>query len=226
MPPAGIRIWDLPVRVFHWSLAALLVFSFVTGKAGGFWLTWHMRSGYAILALLFFRLAWGFVGSDNARFAQFVRGPRAALEHARLVISRRVPELTGHNPLGGWMVLAMLALVALQAFTGLFADDEIATQGPLAAKASNAWVARMTAIHTVNEWLIVAAVVVHVGVVAYYQWGLRSDIVGPMWHGYRRDAPGPAASGPRHASPFLALALLALAAAAVYAIVVVYPRGA
>ena len=82
-PPYRIRVWDLPTRIFHWTLAALVVFSFTTGKVGGGWMEWHLKSGYAILALLVFRLAWGFAGSPSARFARFLRGPRAALDYAR-----------------------------------------------------------------------------------------------------------------------------------------------
>ena len=124
-----IRVWDLPTRIFHWALATLVIFSFTTGKIGGAWMAWHLKSGYAILALLAFRIAWGFAGSRTARFAHFLRGPRAMLEYARETFSGRRPSTEGHNPMGGWMVILMLAALALQAATGLFADDEIATQG-------------------------------------------------------------------------------------------------
>jgi cytochrome b len=217
-----ITVWDVPVRLFHWALAALVVFSFVTGKVAGSWLEWHMRSGYAILALLLFRLAWGVVGSDTARFAGFVRGPRAGLQYLRAVIARRHPQVLGHNPLGGWMVLFMLALLVVQASTGLFVDDEIATQGPLAGKVSNALVARLTTLHRYNEWVILAAVVLHVLAIATYQWGLRIDLVGPMLHG-RLPVAAPQ-QAPRVASPWLAVALFLLACAAVYWLVAVFPR--
>ena len=220
-----IRVWDLPTRVFHWALAVLVVFSFTTGKVGGGWMEWHLRSGYAILALLVFRLAWGFAGSHTARFARFVRGPRAAIEYARATIRGRPPFTEGHNPMGGWMVMFMLAILVLQATSGLFADDDIATQGPLAAKVSNAWVARMTTIHKYNGWVIVAAVSLHVIAVAAYQWGLKIDLLGPMVHGWKHVPAGLRPVEPPRASSIVALVLAGAAAALVYWLVIVYPRG-
>src|SRR5437016_314311 len=139
-----IRVWDLPTRLFHWALAGLAIFSYVTGKVGHGWMSWHMKSGYAILVLLLFRLAWGFAGSDTARFARFVHGFGAARDYGRTLLARVPRAVVGHNPLGGWMVLALLAVLLLQAATGLFADDDIATQGPLALKVSEAAVRQMT----------------------------------------------------------------------------------
>lgn len=222
--PARIRVWDLPTRLFHWLLATLVVFSFVTGKVGGGWMQWHLKSGYAILALLVFRLAWGVVGSDTSRFARFVAGPRAAIDYARATLAGQRPFRPGHNPLGGWMVVFMIAILLLQAATGLFADDEIATQGPLAAKVSDAVVSRLTTVHKYNEWLIAAAAGLHVVAVSTYQWGLEVDVLGPMLHGWASAPRGAAPEEPRHASTVLAIVLLAAAAAAVYWLVVVFPR--
>jgi cytochrome b len=217
-----IAVWDAPVRLFHWALAALVVFSFITGKAGGAWLEWHMRSGYTILALLIFRLAWSVLGSETARFSSFLRGPRATWAYARgLLGSRREPAF-GHNPLGGWAIAAMLAILLVQAFSGLFADDEIATQGPLAVKASNAWVAQMSRIHSYNQWLVAAIVALHLAAIAYYQGFLKVDLVGPMVHGKAAVAAPRAA--PRFAPAWLAGVIFAVACAAVYYLVVVYPR--
>ena len=216
-----IPVWDAPVRLFHWALAAFVVLSFATGKIGGYWLEWHMRSGYAILALLAFRIAWGIVGSETARFASFLRGPRATLDYARHLLSHEGPMAAGHTPTGGWMIVAMIAILAVQAASGLFVDDEIATQGPLAVKASNAWVAQMSALHSYNQWLVVAAVGLHVAAIAFYQGYLKANLIGPMIHG-KADAHGMRA--PRLAPAWLAAMLFAIACAAVYYLVVVYPR--
>lgn len=221
MAAARVAVWDAPVRLFHWVLAALVVFSYVTGKVGGSWMEWHVRSGYCILSLLAFRLAWGLVGSDTARFARFLRGPRAALDYARATAHGRHPHAPGHNPLGGWMVVAMILILATQAASGLFADDEILTQGPLAAKVSNAVVARMGWIHEVNQWLVVGAVALHLAAIAAYQWGLKVDLIGPMIHGR---AEFDSAIAPRLAPAARAAVLLAIAVALVYALVVVYPK--
>ena len=223
--PRRIVIWDLPIRAFHWVVAVLVVFSYVAGKVGGGWMEWHLRSGYAILALLVFRLAWGVAGSANARFVHFVRGPKAAMEYVASLRSGRVPVLAGHNPLGGWMVLFLLAILAAQVGTGLFADDEIATQGPLAAKVSEALVARMTALHSLNSWIIAGAVAFHVAAVLFYQWKIGIDLIGPMVRGWREAADGIAIQEPKRAPLLLAIVLLAAAAAAVYLLVVIYPRG-
>ena len=212
--PAAASAWDLPTRLFHWCLAVLVVFSYVTGKIGGSWMDWHMRSGYAILALLLFRIAWGFIGPAAARFASFVRGPSAAAQYARALRSGIRTRPPTHNPLGGWMVMLMLALLLLQAGTGLFSNDESAHEGPLAAKVSNALVDRMSQVHGINQDVILVAVVIHVIAVLFYQWRLRIDIVRPM-------IGGPAGT---RATLATAAVLLALSAAAVYALVVIYPR--
>ena len=217
-----IPVWDVPVRLFHWALAVLVVFSYTTGKLGGSWLEWHMRSGYTILALLAFRLAWGIVGSETARFTSFLRGPRATLSYVRGLRSRRGPAVLGHNPMGGWMIVLMLAILAVQATSGLFADDEIATQGPLAVKVSNAFVAKMSALHSYNQWVVVAAVALHVAAIAFYQGYLKADLVGPMIHG-KVEVRAPQAT-PKPAPGWLAAALFAAACAAVYYLVVVYPK--
>src|SRR5258706_1409922 len=220
-----ILVWDLPVRAFHWALAVLVVFSYVAGKIGGGWMEWHLRSGYTIFALLLFRLAWGVAGSATARFTHFLRGPRAAIDYVAHLRAGRRPFMGGHNPLGGWMVAFMLAILVAQGATGLFADDEIATQGPLAAKASDAMVERMSALHGQNSWVIVGAVALHVAAVLFYQWRLGIDLLRPMIWGWRDSGSETGVRESKRASSGRAAVLMALAAALVYAIVVIYPRG-
>jgi len=217
-----ILVWDLPVRLFHWALVLLVAFSYATGKIGGGWMEWHLRSGYAILALLAFRILWGLVGSDTARFSAFLRAPGAAVEYLRARMAGRHPHVLGHNPLGGWAVLAMLLVLLLQATTGLFADDEISTQGPLAAKVGNALVSRMSWIHSWNEWAIVTLVVVHLVAIAVYRFAWNVRLVAPMIHGHMEV--GDEVAAPRTRNPAVALVLFALACAAVYYLVVIYPR--
>jgi cytochrome b len=216
----GAPLWDAPLRLFHWALAALVVFSYITAKLGGSWMEWHMRSGYSILTLLLFRIAWGFAGSGTARFTGFVRGPRAAIEYVRAWRAGRRPRVVGHNPLGGWMVLAFLAILLTQAVSGLFVDDEIATQGPLAVKVSNATVSRMSQVHDFNEWLIVGAVALHLLAIAIYQWGLKANLIGPMVHGGEL----PMGIDARRGSGAAAAVILAIAAGTVYYLVVIFPR--
>ena len=216
-----VPLWDLPVRTFHWLLAILVVVSFVTGHLGGDWLAWHFRSGYTILTLVVFRVAWGFVGSETARFTQFLRGPGAGVAYARETFAGRRPSVLGHNPLGGWMVLLLLAVVLAQAATGLFTDDEISTRGPLAVTVSDAVVGKLGAFHHVNQWVLVAAVVLHVAAIFVYRRWLTADLVGPMWHGMTEIAPGVAP--PRQVSLVRAICVVLAAAAFVYWLVIVYP---
>ena len=220
-----VRVWDLPTRVFHWGLAFLAVFSFTTGKVGGAWMEWHLKSGYGVLTLLVFRVIWGLAGSSTARFGRFVRGPRAALLYARGLASRAHVATFGHNPLGGWMVVAMLVAFTAQAVSGLFSDDEISTQGPLAGKVSNAMVSRMSALHSYNEWVLVALVALHLVAIAAYTFALRARLVGAMVHGWTQPSPGSVPVEHRMAPPWRAFIALAAAVALVYYVVVIYPRG-
>jgi cytochrome b len=210
--------------MFHWALAALAVFSFTTGKVGGSWMEWHLKSGYAVLTLLLFRLAWGFIGTTTSRFAHFVRGPRAAIAYARGLWAERRSKAFGHNPLGGWMIVAMLAAFLVQALSGLFSDDEISTQGPLAAKVSNATVSRMSALHSYNEWVLVGLVALHVTAIAIYATAFRTPLAASMVHGWKVVEPGTALPQQRVAGSWRAAVALLRAAAFVYWLVAVYPR--
>ena len=211
---ADVGAWDLPTRLFHWALVVLVVFSYGTGKLGGEWLAWHMRSGYAILALLGFRLAWGFAGPRAARFASFLRGPATAVAYVRGLRAGEQRLVEGHNPLGGWSVVTMLGLLLLQAGTGLFSNDESAHEGPLAAKISEAMVDRMSAIHGWVQAALVVMVVLHVAAVLFYQLRLRMDVLRPMIAG--------AATPAR--TIVLAAILLAASGSAVYWLVVIFPK--
>lgn len=213
-----VRVWDLPTRLFHWLLVVLVVTSFVTGKIGGNALTYHMWSGYAILALLLFRSAWGFIGAPESRFAAFVRGPGTVLRYARSLLSGQTQRHLGHNPLGGWSVVLMLLSLAVQAGTGLFANDDIATEGPLAAKVSGATSAFLTTIHHWNVNLLIVLVIVHLGAVIFYAFVKREDLVRPMVTGHKTwhaEHPGAARSN----GVAKAAVVIVIAAAAVWMLV-------
>ena len=160
----GIRIWDLPTRLFHWTLAAALAFMFFSAKSGGLWLVWHLRCGLLVAALIIFRLCWGLWGSDTARFARFVR-PRAVPAYLRgQWDENRHP---GHNPLGGLMVVLMLAAVLFQTATGLFAADgnTFINNGYL-----NGWIGAdagetVRAVHIRFSRLLAALAVLHIAAV-------------------------------------------------------------
>lgn len=136
------RVWDLPTRIFHWLLAVGIVVAMVTGQIGGALIDWHGRSGLFILGLVIFRVVWGFVGAPTARFSQFVRGPAAIRSYLR-----GEWKGIGHNPLGALSVLALIALTAAQVGTGLFANDDISFQGPLADLISKEWSDQSRGLH-------------------------------------------------------------------------------
>lgn len=191
---AQISAWDWPVRLFHWALVALLGGSWASAEAGVEYMQWHMRCGYAVLTLLVFRLLWGLWGSRSARFAGFVRGPRAVLSYARAWFSRRPQHYLGHNPLGGWMVMILLGLVALQAGSGLFANDDIFNEGPLAQLVAGSTSGFLTFIHKTNFNLLLLAVALHVAAVLVYLWRgenlLKAMFTGRKPAGVYEDRPG------------------------------------
>jgi cytochrome b len=114
-PPATVKVWDLFVRAFHWSLVSFFVIAYATGDKIE---RVHIAAGYAIAILLALRVAWGFVGPHHARFSSFVRPPREVLEYLRDVLRFRAPRYIGHNPAGGAMILALMALLAATCMTG------------------------------------------------------------------------------------------------------------
>lgn len=191
-PPAAdaalvpVHVWDWPVRVFHWTLAALVAFSVATVYAGGTWMDWHMRSGYAILALLAFRIFWGFAGTRWARWGSFLQGPVRALRYARTLVVPPHETVVGHNPLGGYMVVVLIAVLLAQASTGLFANDDILTEGPLAKHISKALSDRLTSLHVLNQWTIYTLVALHVLAVLFHRVRFREDLVGAMFSGVKR----------------------------------------
>ena len=220
-----VRIWDLPVRLFHWTLVVLMIVSYYSAKAGGDWMQLHFWSGYSILTLLIFRIAWGFVGSTTARFSNFVKGPSAAFAHLRELLGKGGPYDAGHNPAGGAMVMVLLFAVLAQVAAGLFAaDTDMGTvNGPLANLIADKWVDRLTAFHKywINILLILAALHVLAAVV-YLVWK-RQNLIGAMLTGSKlqRDVvpPGKAPPALAFASNRLAILLLLASAAIVYFIV-------
>ena len=199
-------VWDLPTRLFHWILPVLLIVSYVSVQEN--YMRVHLASGITVLALLVFRVIWGLVGSETARFSHFLHSPFAALRHL-LHLARREPDTQiGHNAAGGWMVLVMLLILFAQVGTGLFANDDGATEGPLAKfvrKDTSDWLSKL---HGINFDILLGAIVLHLLAIAAYAILKRHNLVRPMISGKKRL---PAATpAPRMASPLLAAVLLAV----------------
>lgn len=212
----SVIVWDIPVRLFHWMLVALVAFSWWSGKQHVMY--WHRLSGYSILALLIFRLYWGFAGSRTARFAHFVRGPRSVLAYGRALVGGRHVAAAGHNPMGGWSVVLMLTTLTAMVATGLFSVDVDGIEsGPLADYVDFDQ-GRLAA--SVHHWLfsaILLLVLIHVLAIIFYLVRFRQNLIGSMIHGRRR----PVASEPVEdpvASTWAALIGIVIAVGLAYAV--------
>ncbi|WP_347140044.1 cytochrome b/b6 domain-containing protein [Paracoccus sp. SSK6] len=185
-PAQRERIWDPALRAFHWTLATLVVANWTLGKIGPSDMSLHFWLGYAVIALLLFRLAWGFAGPATARFARFVRGPRAVLAYAREMVRPHPTYWPGHSPVGALAVLAMLAVLILQVTTGLFADPEdYVNVGPLASTVSSATARAALRWHHRGADLILILVLLHWAVILFYRLWKREDLVRPMIDGWK-----------------------------------------
>jgi len=211
-----ILVWDLPLRLFHWLLVLLVVVSWISVEIGGNAMQIHMLSGYTILALVLFRILWGFLGSTHARFASFVRGPATAIAYLRALRRNQAGQHLGHNPAGAWSVIIMLIVLLVQAGTGLFSNDDIATEGPLAKLVSKALSDRITGIHHLNVKLLYALIALHLSAVAYYLLYKHENLIKPMLTGFKHAATGLGESAQQQGRIWLAALLLAACAGAVY----------
>ncbi|MEJ5988795.1 cytochrome b/b6 domain-containing protein [Ramlibacter sp. PS3R-8] len=179
-----VRVWDLPTRTFHWALAASLAGLAATGYAGGAWMEWHARLGSVTLALLLFRIVWGFIGGKWSRFASFLPTPGRVLAYLREQDDPR--QHAGHNPLGALSVLAMLAVVMAQLLTGMAGDDGGGFTGPLNDRVSQAVGAIANVLHKqIGQWLLLALVLLHVAAIAFYRIVRRQKLVQAMVDGDR-----------------------------------------
>ena len=174
-----VRIWDAPTRLFHWTLVALIAFSWWSAEEEH--LDWHMWSGLAVLSLLIFRLLWGLFGSSTARFSNFVRGPRQVLAYLR---DMRGWRPVGHSPLGALSVIAMFGAIGVQAGLGLFAvDKDGLVEGPLAYLVSLDASEEIADLH--EDWFDVLLVLIglHLAALLFYRLILGKKLIGPMISG-------------------------------------------
>jgi cytochrome b len=217
-PPAQaqrpVLVWDVPVRLFHWLVAVLVLSAYVTSRLN--WMDWHVRIGEALLTLVFFRLLWGCFGSQTARFRNFVASPSSAFQHLRHAFHREADLQVGHNPAGGWMVLLLLALLLGETLSGLYINNDVADEGPLTewvpAPVANA----IESLHSILWDVLLAAVALHILVIALYAVIKGHNLLRPMLTG-RKNLPE-RIHAPRVAPTMLALLLLLVGAAATVAL--------
>ena len=207
------RIWDLPTRLFHWMLAALVVALVVSGSIGGNAMVWHFRFGYGVLSLLLFRIVWGLVGGRWSRFSSFMYAPVTVW--AYLHGERRPEHDAGHSPLGALSVLALLVMLMAQVTAGLLSDDEIAFAGPLTRYVSSATVSLATIYHTeVGKLILIGLVLVHIMAIFFYRWKMKDDLIRPMICGDKEMPPALAIEGSRDDAGSRLLAAMIFAACA------------
>ena len=208
-----VRIWDWPTRVFHWALVICVVGAVVTVNLGGLWIDWHARLGYTILTLLIFRVLWGFMGPEHARFASFVKGPSAIWRYLR-----HGSPTAGHSPLAALSVLAFLLALGFQAVTGLFVNDAIFFDGPLVRLISRDLSDDITQLHKLNRFVILGLIGLHLLALVVYRFkGQR--LVGAMITGDKMRDAVPAGTRAVADTPMLwmrASVLLALSAGLVW----------
>lgn len=210
----SMRVWDLPTRLFHWAIVVLIATSYVTIKLDE--IRYHLLSGYAMLTLLLFRLAWGFVGSDTSRFGRFLKSPGAAFRHLAQFRKGEPDDEIGHNAAGGWMVLVLLLLLAFQVGTGLFSNDDVVTQGPLAHLVDKSTSDRISGLHGTSFTVLLWLMGLHVLAVVAYAVVKRHNLLRPMITGRKR-LPGNTRQ-PRMAPTYLAFAITLLAACIVWVV--------
>ncbi len=183
-PLRKTRLWDLPIRLVHWSLVVLLPLMWWTAENDN--LSLHMTLGYVALAIVLFRIIWGFVGSSNVRFSQFLKGPGAVADYLRGFLSGGPAKAhAGHNPAGGWSVIILLLLLAAQVGLGLFALDEDNVGSPLTSMVDYETARSLADIHELGFNLILAVVGIHIAAVLYYSVVKKDQIVPPMVTGSR-----------------------------------------
>ncbi|MEJ2535385.1 MAG: cytochrome b/b6 domain-containing protein [Gammaproteobacteria bacterium] len=202
-------VWDLPLRLFHWLLVIAIAGCWLTHELGVEYMDWHMRLGYLALGLVIFRVFWGFAGPRYARFSDFVRGPGEVLDYAGRWLRGEAGATAGHNPLGGWSVLALLAIVSVQAVSGLFNSDDILTSGPWRAAVPADFADAMSWLHGFNFNVLLALVAMHIAAVLFYTLKLRAGLIGAMLTGRKKIADAAAGIGGHRLAAAAALAALA-----------------
>ena len=203
-----IRLWDLPTRVFHWSLVVAVLTAFVSGQVGGSWMAVHEKSGIAIIGLVVFRLVWGVVGSTHARFLSFAPSPKRIKAYLK-----GEWQGVGHNPLGALSVFALLGLLAVQAGIGLFSNDDIDFTGPLFSLVDSALSNRLTGLHVLIANVLLGLLALHLVAIVFYVRFKKDNLVKPMVTGWKEVPVGESATQG---------GLLALAVALLGALVAVY----
>ncbi len=222
---AELFVWDVPTRVFHWSLVTLVAIAWATSETeSDFLFQIHLLAGYLVLGLLLFRLIWGFVGTRYARFHDFVRPWHVVRDYAKQLMAFRPPHSVGHNPLGGWMVVLLLAVLAGVVATGLFGGEisngQLESAGPLAHYVSVTTASASIEMHEAVFNILLALVAIHIAGVVIDFVLTRDNLVRAMVRGYKQ-LPADRARGEGAAPAPIALATAAILIAAALTLLIV-----
>mgnify|MGYP003117256532 CR=1 FL=1 len=200
----GYALWDWPVRLIHWAIVLILPASWWTAEEGYF--TVHQWLGLTVLVLVLTRICWGFLGSPQARFRDFLRGPRAVLAYFR-----GEPSTTpGHNPAGGWSVMVLWSLLLMQALTGTVSSDDVMFEGPFYYVFDSGIADALAEIHEVLFKGILAFVALHVGTVIWYERRRDQRLLKPMILGRSAGREGTGPAQPLYKAIVIALLLAGL----------------
>jgi cytochrome b len=206
--PLYVRVWDAPTRLFHWTIVTLVFVSWLSADQG--YMTIHLCSGLALLVLLLFRVGWGLVGSTTARFSDFLHPPRAVIGYLKGLVGGEKRLYAGHNPAGGLMVVAMIAVLLVQAVTGLFANDGLHFSGPLALLISDDASTWITGLHGIIFNVILLLIWCHVVAVGFYLFVKGDNLVKAMITGRKPHTHVPEAARVAFTRSYIALLVLLL----------------
>ncbi|HUB96947.1 MAG TPA: cytochrome b/b6 domain-containing protein [Stellaceae bacterium] len=212
-----IIVWDVPTRLFHWLVVALVIAAYVTLELN--WMDMHAWIGEAVLALVLFRLLWGFLGSDTALFSRFIKAPGVAIRHLAHLFRREPDHQIGHNPAGGWMVLLLLFLLLGETLSGLYVANDVADDGPFTEIVPASVADAITRLHAIFWYALLAAITLHVAAILVYWIAKRQNLVLPMITGRKSlpaGAPLPRLGTVLRAAILLTASVLAVAALATY----------
>ncbi|MHB1678167.1 MAG: cytochrome b/b6 domain-containing protein [Sulfuriferula sp.] len=216
----SIKVWDLPVRLFHWGAVLCFIVSWASASLFDDTMQIHLYAGYTMLTLVAFRIVWGFAGSSTARFSNFVRGPRSIMTYVQTLRRPAPSHYLGHNPGGGWAVIAMLSLLLLQVVTGLFASDDTGDiQGPLAHWISDSASETISTVHSVAFDFLLGIIGFHIAAVLFYRFFKHDGLIIAMFTGRKTLIPGTTIPAIRFASIWRAALVFVLIASSVVVLV-------
>jgi cytochrome b len=181
-----VHAWDLPTRLFKWSLVAMITLAWVSSGFSDPEMKVHKFAGYAVLVLVLYRLFWGAVGGSTASFSSFVHSPSRAMAYLREAREGRAGPYLGHNPAGGLMVLSLIFACGIQALLGLFSSDGVTASGPFADMVGEQTSAWATRVHGLWFYVILGLALLHIATNLYYQFVKREDLIRPMITGMKK----------------------------------------